>query len=105
MILHHEKRAHAYKVCCEKLETDDLITEYLIDFNHDLSKIEKLLRSCLHKQSLPDLTNDTLYSGDCQRAYNESDGRLQAQLNNRTVIFNQIYRMKHIYFIKGFNYD
>ncbi|CAF1256095.1 unnamed protein product [Rotaria sordida] len=71
MILHHEKRAHAYKVCCEKLETNDLISEYLINFNHNLNKMEKLLRSCLHKQSLPDIVNDTLYGGDCQRAYNE----------------------------------
>ncbi|CAF1209153.1 unnamed protein product [Rotaria sp. Silwood1] len=71
MILHHEKRAYAYKVCCEKLETDDLIDEYIINFNRDLNKMEKLLRSCLHKQSLSDITNDTLYGGDCQRAYNQ----------------------------------
>ena len=45
MIAHHEKRAHAYKMCCEKLENDDLINQYLLNYNNDLVKMKKLLHS------------------------------------------------------------
>jgi hypothetical protein len=45
MIAHHDKRAYAYRVCCKPMETADLFDQYLVNFNHDLSKIDKLLRN------------------------------------------------------------
>ncbi|CAF3337797.1 unnamed protein product [Rotaria socialis] len=71
MIAHYEKRAHTYKMCCEKLENDDLINQYLLSYNNDFIKMDKLLRSCINGQILTGITNDTFYGGECQKAYND----------------------------------
>jgi hypothetical protein len=33
MIVHHAKRGHVYKVCCEPIETPDMFNQYLGNFN------------------------------------------------------------------------
>jgi hypothetical protein len=35
MIVHHAKRAHAYKVCCGSIETPDMFNQYLANFDRD----------------------------------------------------------------------
>jgi hypothetical protein len=35
MIVHHAKRGHVYKVCCEPIETVDMFNQYLTNFNLD----------------------------------------------------------------------
>ncbi len=45
MIRHYDKRAYAYKVCCKQMETDDLFDQYLVNFNHDFTQMDKLLRN------------------------------------------------------------
>ncbi len=45
MIFHYGKRAHTYRVCCGKMETDDLFGQYLVNFNHDFHNMDQLLRN------------------------------------------------------------
>ncbi|CAF4305520.1 unnamed protein product, partial [Adineta steineri] len=71
MILHYGKRAHTYRVCCGKMETDKLFDQYLLYYSTEFEKMDKLLGTCLRKQSESSLEVGVVYSGDCQVAYNE----------------------------------
>ncbi|CAF3890029.1 unnamed protein product [Adineta steineri] len=71
MILHYGKRAHTYRVCCGRMETDKLFDQYLLYYSTDFVKMDKLLRACLLKQSESSLEAGVVYTGDCQVAYNE----------------------------------
>ena len=35
LIAHHAKRAHVYKVCCGPIETPEMFSQYLANFNLD----------------------------------------------------------------------
>ncbi|CAF0893844.1 unnamed protein product [Adineta steineri] len=71
MVLYYGKRAHTYRVCCGRMETDELFDQYLLYYSTDFVKMDKLLRACLLKQSKSSLEAGVVYSGDCQVAYNE----------------------------------
>ena len=52
MIVHHTKRAHVYKVCCEPIETFDRFTEKLATFDPDSNEKDDV-QTVLHEWFVP----------------------------------------------------
>ncbi|CAF4239196.1 unnamed protein product, partial [Adineta steineri] len=90
MILHYGKRAHAYRVCCGRMETDKLFDQYLLYYSTEFEKMDKLLGTCLRKQSESSLEANVFYTGDCQVAYNE----LKEAMKKRQKFLEKKYKQE-----------
>ncbi|CAF0874479.1 unnamed protein product [Adineta steineri] len=97
MVLYYGKRAHTYRVCCGRMETDELFDQYLLYYSTDFVKMDKLLRACLLKQSKSSLEAGVVYSGDCQVAYNELSEVIKKRQSFLKKSYNQAENIVKIF--------